>query len=114
MRRHNQRRRGRPEPRIITVKYAGTCRNCGETIAAGKTAEYFPAGSAGENPAYIAHTRNTWDEGQLVSDCHMRKRTPEADAAAAKAVAERAASNAYAGDGLDARYEDDCAERCGR
>ena len=68
----------RASPRVITVRYAGKCMNCGDTVAAGSQANYFPA------QRKLAHMR-----------CFDR------------------AINDYAGDGLDARYEDQCRDICG-
>jgi hypothetical protein len=39
-------RRYRGDPRWITVKYAGTCRRCGEPIPKGADAFYYPKGRA--------------------------------------------------------------------
>jgi hypothetical protein len=99
-------RHTRPTARTITVKYDGKCTNCGCTIKAGERAEYSPPGTHGNAEGQIRHMPNVWDGGELVPNCHM--------SAEARALRDQRAVNDYAGDGLDARYEDDCAAICGR
>jgi len=84
--------------RTITVKYDGKCACCGAPIAAGQTADYDP------QRRELRHTPNAWDEGERVSlTCFHNLKNRPIDPGA----------NAYAGDGLDQRYEDDCRDRCG-
>lgn len=94
MRRYH--RNTKPTKRTITVKYAGACACCGGTINAGDIADYFPAGSlSGRTVAAIAHP------GGL-----------DGTSAKCTGVIERSLVNDYAGDGLDQRYEDQCADQC--
>lgn len=79
-------------PRIITVKYDGKCHCCGAIIKAGQTATYYP------DKRVLSH----------VGGLDGNSATCTANIRAQQAI------NDYAGDGLDARYEDQCAEICGR
>ena len=45
----------KPQPRNITVKYAGVCLCCGAAIPAGSIATYYPAGTLSGNMSGIAH-----------------------------------------------------------
>ncbi len=87
-------------PRDMTVRFAGKCACCGAEIKAGEWATYYPAGTAGDK-ACIAHCGGLDGTSQR---CTVELR---------KQFAERAV-NDYAGNGVDSRYEDDCAEICGR
>ena len=92
----------RPQPRDMIVKYAGTCACCGAPIKAGELATYYPPGTiAGVTDGRIAHVGGLDGNGVRCS-VELRKQ-----------FAERAAVNDYAGDGLDARAEDDMARACG-
>lgn len=93
-------RPSRPTPRDIRVKYAGKCACCGVMIAPGEFATYYPAGSFRAEPA-IAHC------GGLDGN------SARCAAEIGKSLRADAALNAYAGEGVDARYEDDCAAICG-
>lgn len=92
----------KPQMRVIVVKYAGQCACCGAPIKAGETAAYYPAGTiAGVTEGRIAHV------GGLDGN------SARCSAEIAKTYEARAV-NDYAGDGLDARWEDDGAAICGR
>lgn len=91
------------QPRTITVKYAGQCIACGGRIEAGETATYWPAGSRYPDRGVLEHVASAWDEGERVS----------LKCAAVLRAKYQEPVNAYAGDGLDARYEDDCRDVCG-
>jgi len=96
-------RTARPQARIITAKYAGQCACCGAAIAAGETVTYYPPGTiANVSVGKIAHVGGL-DGNSVRCTVELRKQ-----------FAERAAVNDYAGDGLDARWEDQCADVCGR
>ena len=91
----------KPTVRTITVKYAGKCACCGGMIAAGSIADFYPVGTiAGVQVSRIAHLK-AMDGNSVACSLELKKRN------------EDKSLNAYAGDGLDARYEDDCAARCG-
>lgn len=94
-------RAARPQPRVITVKYAGKCACCGASISAGSLATYYPPGTiAGRSDGAIAHVGGLeGDSGRCAVE--IRKRNEE------RAV------NDYAGDGLDARWEDSFRDTCG-
>lgn len=93
--------RSKPTPRVITVKYAGKCACCGGTIKAGAMAQYYPVGTiANRTEGAIAHMGGLDGNSQA---CYLELR---------KQMNEQAAVNDYAGDGLDARIEDDYADRC--
>lgn len=89
-------RNAKPTRRTITVKYAGPCACCGATIQPGETADYFPVGSLLHHtkPA-IAHPAGL-----------------DGNSARCSGVIAQRLVNDHAGDGLDQRYEDDCAEIC--
>ena len=92
----NYRRNPNPEPRVIEVRFTGACVHCGELIARGEQAMYYPAGSrAGNQRARLAHTSPT--------KCQQ---TLRAKLAALDSQPADPAANGYAGDGLDARWED--------
>ena len=92
-------RNRRPEPRNISVKYAAKCLCCGGMIQAGDVATYYPPGTiAGRTTYGIAHI------GGLDGN----------SARCTAVLREQMAVNDYAGDGLDARYEDQCSDVCGR
>lgn len=92
-------RSARPTPRGITVKYAAPCACCGAMIQAGTYATYYPPGTiASRTTGAIAH----------VGGLDGNSQTCTAQIRADMAV------NDYAGDGLDARWEDQCADICGR
>jgi len=109
------RRASRPQVRVITVKYAGKCVCCGAEIKAGESAEYFPVGTIGStNTPQIGHVGGLDGTGARCT-AEIRKRDyPEYHAETVAREAARRAVNDYAGDGLDARYEDQCADICGR
>ena len=87
----------KPTPRNIAVKYSGKCVCCGATINAGEVATYYPAGTiAGITEGKIAHI------GGL-----------EGNSATCTANIRDHGLNDFAGDGLDAHWEDECRERCG-
>ena len=92
----------KPQVRTITVKYAGKCACCGQPIAAGEMADYYPVGTiAGRSEAAIAHIGGL-DGNSAKCTAELRKQ-----------YVEQKAVNDYAGDGLDARYEDQCRDICG-
>ena len=94
----------KPTARDITVKYSGPCAACGGTIKAGSIATYYPVGTPTATAlggTCIAHIGGL--DGNSQKCAAILRAKYEADAA----------TNDYAGDGLDARYEDDCRERCG-
>jgi hypothetical protein len=97
---HRHANNRRPESRTIVVKYAGKCAGCGAEIKAGESAVYQPAyGRAGcDDSACCGHL------GRKASVCRLD---------AFRELRAQAAVNDYAGDGLDERWEDDCARRCG-
>jgi hypothetical protein len=99
--RRNGYRVARATPRTLVVKYAGDCACCGARIEAGEVATYYPVGTiAGRVTGAIAHV------GGL--DGNSARCTGVIRAAMNAAV------NDYAGDGLDARWEDQGGEICGR
>lgn len=90
----------KPTPRNIEVKFAGQCACCGGAIKAGEMATYYPAGTiAGCSVGKIAHIGGLDGNSTKCSGIIAGKRD--------------AGLNDYAGDGLDSRYEDDCARQCG-
>jgi hypothetical protein len=90
----------KPTARAITVKFAGTCACCGDQIRAGELAMYYPAGTiAGVPEGKIAHIGGLDGNSKKCAEVLKSKHD--------------AGLNNYAGDGLDSRYEDDCASRCG-
>ena len=108
----NRHRTARPAMRVITVKYAGKCVCCGAEIKAGETAEYYPVGTiASMTEAAIGHLGGLNGNGVRCAAEICKRDYPEYHA---QTLAQRAAMNDYAGDGLDARWEDAGAEICGR
>jgi hypothetical protein len=98
----NRRYAARPKPRGIVVKFAGPCACCGAIIKPGESAMFYPVGTiAGVHVARIAHIGGLDGNSATCS------------AALRQSLEGQAATNDYAGDGLDQRYEDQCAERCG-
>lgn len=92
-------RRSRPTVRTITVKYAGKCACCGGEIKAGQIVDYYPVGTiAGVHESRIAHVGGLDGNSQVCFNTMKAKDN---------------ALNSYAGDGLDARWEDDCKDICG-
>jgi hypothetical protein len=90
----------KPTPRNMAVKFAGSCACCGATIKAGELATYYPAGTiAGISAGRIAHIGGL--DGNSAKCSGIIK------------AAYDAAANDFAGDGLDSRYEDECARNCG-
>jgi len=70
-------------------------------IKAGELCQYFPANMIGNREGRIAHYAGAWDEGSKVSlRCYQVRK-------------EQQAVNDFAGDGLDSRWEDQCADICG-
>ena len=98
--RNRYNRYSKPATRNIQVKFSGQCVCCGGTIQAGEMATYYPIGSiAGVTVAKIAHIGG-----------------PEGNSAKCTGILKNAIDsgiNDYAGDGVDSRYEDDCARICG-
>ena len=95
-------RYSKPTPRTIEAKYAGKCICCGADLSKGEMVTYYPAGTiAGITEGKISHVGGL--EGTSAK-CSKENR--------AKLIEARNL-NDYAGDGLDARYEDDCRDRCG-
>ena len=93
-------RQSKPTVRNITVKFAGTCACCGGVIKAGEMASFYPVGTiAGVHESRIAHIGGL--DGNSVKCSGILKGQVDRNV------------NDYAGDGLDSRYEDDCASRCG-
>jgi hypothetical protein len=91
----------KPQPRNIAVKYAGKCACCGAPIKAGEFATYYPPGTiASRTEGAIAHIGGL-DGNSAKCTAELRKGF------------EARAVNAYAGDGLDERYEDQCRDICG-
>jgi hypothetical protein len=94
----------KPTARDITVKFSGHCASCGGIIKAGSIATYYPVGTPTAKAvggACIAHIGGLDGNSQRCAAILREK------------YLEDAATNDYAGDGLDARYEDDCARACG-
>jgi hypothetical protein len=91
----------KPTVRNITAKFASQCVCCGGPIKAGDWVSYYPLGTiAGISEGKVAHVGGL--EGNSAK-CAGIIRSSGVDHNL----------NDYAGDGLDARYEDDCAEACG-
>ena len=125
----NFHRRARPTPRVITVKYAGKCACCGAEIKAGETATFYPAGTiASITEGKIGHIGGLEGTGaRCTAELRKQAGLPPAPrhcnhefrtctrgcGAVCAAEVEHRAVNDYAGDGLDERYEDDCARQCG-
>ena len=94
----------KPSPRNITVKFAGECASCGGIIKAGSIATYYPVGTAAATAlghSCIAHIGGLDGNSARCADI-LRAKYIDAQN-----------TNDYAGDGLDARYEDQCREACG-
>jgi hypothetical protein len=93
-------RQSKPTMRNIEVKFAGTCACCGGAIKAGELASFYPVGTiAGVKESKIAHIGGLDGNSAKCSGVIAGKIDQSL--------------NDYAGDGLDSRYEDDCASRCG-
>lgn len=93
-------RKSKPVPRVIEAKYAGNCACCGSPIKKGELVTYYPAGTiAGVHDGRIAHIGGLDGNSQK---CAANLRT-QIDAA----------TNDYAEDGLDARWEDSMRDACG-
>lgn len=91
----------KPKVRTITVKYAGECECCGKMIQPGSMADYYPVGTiAGVHKPAIAHIGGLDGKSTVCFNELKRKQ-------------EDKGLNDYAGDGLDARYEDSCKDSCG-
>lgn len=91
----------KPTSRNITVKYDGECICCGATIKAGSIATFYPVGTiAGVTESKIGHIGGI-DGTSVACFNHLKANRVDQNL------------NDYAGDGLDARYEDDCARMCG-
>ena len=89
----------KPEPRNMVLKFAGKCACCGAEIKMGEWATYWPRHSLGiGKAAAVSHVGGL--DGTS-SQCTATLR-------------QQLGANSYAGDGLDSRYEDQCAEICGR
>jgi hypothetical protein len=102
--RSDYRRHSKPTPRNIAAKYEGKCACCGGVIKIGQVCTYYPAGTiAGVDMGRIAHVGGLDGNSEVCFNVLKAKLAAGVD----KSV------NDYAGDGLDARWEDDCAERCG-
>lgn len=97
-RRYN--RASKPTSRNIAVKYAAPCACCGAQIKAGELATYYPVGTiAGVHEGKIAHMGGLDGNSRRCAD-ELRK-------------GKDAGANDYAGDGLDARWEDSMRDACG-
>lgn len=91
---------GKPTKRCIEVKYPAPCACCGAIIRIGELADYYPVGTiAGVHEARISHMGGL-DANSGRCALNLREKLD-------------ANTNDYAGDGLDVRYEDECAARCG-
>lgn len=91
----------KPTPRNLTVKYSAPCACCGAIIKAGSIATYYPAGTiASITEGKIAHMGGL-EGNSAVCASNIKLRLVDV------------ATNDYAGDGLDARYEDQCRDVCG-
>lgn len=96
------RRASTPRVHTITVKYAGKCMCCGGLIEPGQIADYYPVGTIrGVTEAKLAHLKAV--DGNSAACAAELKQKQQTD----KSL------NDYAGDGLDARYEDQCKDICG-
>jgi hypothetical protein len=94
--------RANPRPVSMTIKRDGVCACCGAPIKAGEWATYYPPGTiAGVTEGKIAHCGGLDGTSQRCT-VEIRKQY------------EAAAVNDYAGDGLDARVEDQWSKTCGR
>jgi hypothetical protein len=94
-------RKSRPSVRNIEVKYAAPCACCGAPIKRGELATFYPVGTiAGVSEGRIAHLGGLDGTSQK---CFNVLRAKVVDAAV----------NDYAGDGLDARWEDEGRDICG-
>ena len=94
-------RYSKPTPRNITARFAGVCVCCGSPISAGEIVTYYPAGTiAGVHEGKISHIGG------------LEGNSKECSANLQQAIVDKSV-NDYAGDGLDSRYEDDCASKCG-
>jgi hypothetical protein len=101
--RYRNYRPSKPTPRNIQAKYAGDCVCCGARINAGEMVTYYPVGTiAGITKGEISHIGGL-DGNSAKCSANIGKKLELAD----KSV------NDYAGDGLDTRWEDDCASKCG-
>ena len=99
--RYNRNNYRKPQVRTITVKYAGACACCGGTINPGSIADYYPVGTiAGVNRPMLAHLK-AMDGNSVACSVELKRKR------------EDNSLNDYAGDGLDARYEDSCKDSCG-
>lgn len=112
----------KPTARNIQVKYAGKCASCGAPIAVGEMATYYPAGAIANQPAHLTHIGAS--EGNSIrcfawtmqpdSPTYFWKREDlEKLRASMLANTIDKSLNDYAGDGLDARWEDSCKDACG-
>ena len=89
----------KPQPRNMALKFAGKCACCGAEIKMGELATYWP--------------RNSLGIGKAAAVSHIGGLDGNSSQCAAQ-LRQQIAANSYAGDGLDSRYEDQCAEICGR
>lgn len=93
-------RSSKPSIRNIAAKFSSQCICCGGTIRRGDYVTYYPAGSiAGVNEGKVGHLGGL--EGNSSVCCNTLKNRVDTS------------TNDFAGDGLDARYEDDCRNICG-
>lgn len=93
-------RPSKPTTRNIEVKYSAPCACCGAIIKAGELATYYPIGTiAGCHEGKISHIGGL-DGNSLKCAAHLRNQLD-------------AATNNYAGDGLDSRWEDSFRDTCG-
>lgn len=105
------RRRARPKPRAIVVKYAGPCICCGAEIKAGESATYYPPGTIlGITDGKIGHFGGLEGTGER---CFIEMKKRDQQTAPPKLAIADQAANDYAGDGLDERVEDDMKDACG-
>ena len=99
--RRNFRNYSKPTPRNIELKFTGTCICCGAVLKAGAVATYYPVGTiAGVTEGKVAHI-GALDGTSKACFNHLKVSAVDHNV------------NDYAGDGLDSRYEDDCARACG-
>jgi hypothetical protein len=100
--RRNFYRASKPTTRNIEVKYAGLCACCGTQIKAGELATYYPVGTiAGVHESKIAHIGGLDGNSRRCADELRSRHSVDAG------------TNDYAGDGLDARWEDSMRDACG-
>jgi hypothetical protein len=96
--RNYTRRAGKQPPRTIVARFAAKCHCCGAPIKAGDVVTYYPVGALGaRSAACVAHVGGL-DGNSARCTANIRQAMVDND---------------YAGEGVDTRYEDDCARLCG-